>query len=387
MARHKRQGDTRRNRRASASRKAAQYYSRREGLSPGEYLAGDILRPLTMRLVRYNSEKVVVEDLPVHPEGMSTAIKAITGAAGAGQIAWLHIPGNLPRELGLQLAKALDMDTLTLESIESNQQRPKVEVLRTFTYITCRAMFHQDGGILEDQANFVLGKNYLITFSNGAVDADGEIHTIPDWTLHAFNRIKLGKGLVRTRDSDYLCYTLLDTIIDKYFIVMDQWEQDMDEIEDGINFQSEENYEITDLKNRKDQLIQIRRAIWPLREVLIEILRPETTYVDTENSRFFRDAYDHLLVLQDMIETMRESLSDLIAVQATVVSNRLNQVMKLLTMLSAIFIPITFVSGIFGMNFASMPLVDSAIGFAVVLGFMGLIVVGMLILFKRKKWF
>ncbi|KGE71565.1 magnesium/cobalt transporter CorA [Spirochaeta lutea] len=404
------------------------YYKKKAGLPPGtlvpetgtEAPAGGYSGP-SIRLVRYSRESWQIQIVEPSARGVEEVIQAVK-AADQKAVVWVHIAGNLPDVLFQHLGNELGIDALTLEDIASNHQRPKIEFSPGHAYMAFAAIGYNGQEFIRDQGDFILGKDYLLSFSNGfglpagvasgmdrgnsqggppgrgdsgSGDVDELNLAVPfeDWTVPVLERIQSGRGFVRQNGPDYLCYAMLDTVVDRYFGALEQWEQGNEELEDRLLFQNHggregsEGSEIQILRSQKDAINQLRRIIWPTREVLTEVLKNESKAFFPTAQRFFKDVFDHLLILQDMLETMRDSMSDLMTLHLSVVSNRLNQIMKVLTILSAIFIPITFVAGVYGMNFQFMPELSRPWAYPVVLGSMAGLAGGLVVYFKRKGWF
>ena len=225
-------------------RRVARYFAAREGLPPATFIPKlSAANAESIRCVEYSAEEWKAEQIPMGEAGIAEVLRRLHVARTGPGVVWFHINGNLPHNLGLLLAEGLQLDHLILENIESDTQRPKIEYRDAYTYITCRATLLQDDEFLEDQANFVFGDGFLFSFSNGfglgARSTESTVRALPDWSLPLYDRIIAGRGQVRKRGSDYLCYTLIDLIVDRYFTVMDAWESRTEAIENDVLFRGD----------------------------------------------------------------------------------------------------------------------------------------------------
>lgn len=222
----------------------------------------------------------------------------------------------------------------------------------------------------------MLGKNYLISFQ----EKEGDL-------FDPFReRIRLDQGRVRKKKPDYLLYRLVDIIVDNYYVVLDNIGEQIEEIEEGIHSNSTE-HAFKKIQSIKKELIYLRKAVYPLREALSKLVKGETSFVEEENIRYFSDVYDHTVHLIDSLDTYKDLTSSLMDIHINTMNTKMNEVMKLLTIITTIFIPLSFIAGIYGMNFKYMPELTHQYGYPAVLIAMGVVMVGMIYFFKRRKWF
>lgn len=235
----------------------------------------------------------------------------------------------------------------------------------------------EEDGFESEQVSFVLGKRYLLTFQEGHI-------------IDCFNplreRIRTNQGKVCQQGADYLCYLLIDMLIDEYFPLLEDYEERIEALEDTI-IRNPNSSLMEEIYHIRRELLALRRLIWPLRHVMNVLLRDTTNSIVTADVRiYFRDCYDHIIQVLDIIEAYRELASSLMEVYMTAMSNKMNEVMKFLTVISTIFIPLTFIAGVYGMNFKEMPELNSRWGYYITWIVMLLIAGGSLYFFWRKGW-
>jgi magnesium transporter len=234
---------------------------------------------------------------------------------------------------------------------------------------------HKDNHIKIEQVSFILGNNYVISFQ----EMEGDIFE------NIRERIRSGKGRIRKMKSDYLAYALIDAVIDNYFVILENLGDRIEDIEGKITIdpRPEVLHEIYGLKK---EMIFIRKSVWPLREVISGMIRDEMPFIHKETQKFFRDVYDHTIQVIDIVETFRDMLSSIHDTYLSSISNKMNEIMKVLTIIATIFIPLTFIAGIYGMNFKFMPELEWRGAYFIVWGVIVGIAISLLIYFRRKKW-
>ncbi len=266
---------------------------------------------------------------------------------------------------------------LTLEDILTQGQRPKIEDLEDYLFIILNMLSYDanNGGIREEQVSIVLGGNWLITFQ----EIEGDVFNA------VRDRIRTGKGRIRKDGVDYLAYSLIDAVVDNYFIVMERLGEQLANIE--VELMNNPGRDILHrIHTLRQQMLLLRRSVWPLREVVSRLSRNESELINDQTGIYFRDVYDHVIQVIDSAETYREMLSGILDTYLSSVSNRLNEIIRVLTIISTIFIPLTFISGVYGMNFRYMPELDVWWGYPAVWCVMVLIALLMIAYFRRKRW-
>ncbi len=327
-----------------------------------------------LRVIAYGSERMLERTL--------TSTDELSGLLDEWQVSWIDVDGLGDVPMLDRIAKILDLHPLALEDVLSSHQRSKVEQYEDYKYIVVRMADIQDGQLVTEQLNIFLGERYVATFQERpGGDCLGPIR----------DRIRKNRGRIRTSGTDYLAYALIDAVIDNYFPLIERYGDELEQIEAEVIASPSRSTPARILGSRHD-LMQFRRAIWPLREALNALLHDEAKLITAETRVYLRDCYDHTIQLIDMVETYREIASGLMDVYLSSVSNRMNEVMKVLTVIATIFIPLTFVSSIYGMNFDphvsrwNMPELDWYYGYPFALGLMLAITIGLLFFFRRKGW-
>lgn len=293
-------------------------------------------------------------------------------------VTWLNVTGVHNIEIIEAVGAHFGIHPLTQEDIANTAQRPKVEDYRDNLFVVLR-MFRieeQTGDVCSEQVSLVLGEHSVITFQERPGDVFDTIR----------ERIRSKKGRIRGMGNAYLLYALLDAVVDNYFLVLEALAERVESAEDAVldDPAPETQHELHALRK---EIIGLRKSVWPLREAVSALEKGESPLVDSSTRVFLRDLYDHVIQLLDTIETLRDILSGLFDLYLSSVSNRMNEVMKVLTMIATIFIPITFIAGIYGMNFTRMPELDKPWGYPAALTAMGIVAAVMLVFFRKKRWF
>ncbi|MBC8389337.1 MAG: magnesium/cobalt transporter CorA [Actinobacteria bacterium] len=292
-------------------------------------------------------------------------------------ITWINVDGIENTKLLKDLGECFSIHLLTLEDILNTDQRPKLEDFENYIYIVLKMLSYdeKEDEISSEQVSLILGKNYVISLQESEGDIFDPIR----------ERIKNGKGRVRKVGSDYLSYLLLDAIVDNYFTILEKISEKIEGLEDEI-IKSPTQETLNTIHNLKTEMLYLKKSVWPLREVVNKLERGELSLIKKTTSVYLRDIYDHTIQVIDTVETLRDMLSGMLDIYLSSVSNRMNEVMKVLTIIATIFIPLSFIAGIYGMNFSNMPELGwpwSYIVFWIVVLIIG---VTMIIYFKRKKW-
>ena len=292
-------------------------------------------------------------------------------------ITWINIDGLHQVEILEKLGECYGFHPLVLEDILNTDQRPKVEDYGEYLYIVLKMLdqSNQSNEILTEQMSLILGPSFVISFQEREGDVFDSIR----------ERIRTGKGRIRKMGADYLTYSLLDSIVDNYFIVMEK-------LGEKIEFLEEELVKrpipetLQTIHHLKREMIFFRKAVWPLREVIGSLERGELPLVKETTRIYLRDVYDHTIQVIDTIETFRDMVSGMLDIYLSSVSNRLNSVMKVLTIIATIFMPLTFIAGIYGMNFKYMPELGWRWGYPAVWLVVVVIGISMLVYFRKRKW-
>jgi magnesium transporter len=324
-------------------------------------------KPL-IELISYNKEK--------HDRYDNLSLDEIFTKLPEDRVNWINIDGLNNQDAIEKVQAHFNLHSLLIEDVLSDQ-RPKAEEFEGYLFFTLKMLYRFNGKEIDyEQISFVLGTNYLITFQEKKGDLFDGFR----------ERIRLDQGRVRKRQADYLLYRLLDIIIDNYYNILDHLGDIVDEIEETV-YEDASNTSFQKIQKLKKELIYIRKALYPTRDALSKVVKGESEFVRDENSRFFMDVYDHVVHILDSVDTYKDLTSSLLDIHMNAMNNKMNEVMKVLTVISTIFIPLTFVVGVYGMNFDFMPELRWKYGYYAVWGVMGLLVFGMLGFFRYKKWF
>lgn len=345
--------------------------SKKAGLPPGS-LVPVIERPVSkvsIQIFNYDATKCV--------EKTHCKLEECLPYSDSPGITWINIDG-LDAALVGQLGAHFKVHPLVLEDILNTDQRPKLEDFESTVFIVSKMLYFNKAAteLQVEQVSFVFGRNFVISFQEeGNHDVFGPVR----------DRLKNPNSRLRAMGSDSLVHALLDAVVDHYFAVLEKLGEEIEVLEDAIISRPDPEC-VHRIHQLKREILFLRKAVWPLREVADELYRLENALVQESTRIFFRDIYDHTVQVIDMIETFRDMLSGLLDVYLSTISNRTNDIMKVLTMFTAVFIPLTFIAGIYGMNFEFMPELHAKWGYPIVLGSMAVIAVGILIYFRRKKW-
>ena len=316
------------------------------------------------------------DDVQLHEKQLESIEEALP-LKDSPTTTWLNIDGIHDVELIEKIGANFNIHPLILEDIVNTGQRPKTDDFEAYNYFVLKMLYleEQSDEVRSEQVSLVLGNNFLISFQE----------TQSDVFAHVRDRIRKGKRRIRKNGCDYLAYALIDAVVDHYFVILETIGVTMESLEGDLLTEPtpETLHSIHALKR---ELIYMRKQVWPLREMINTVLRGELSMVGEQTIVFFKDVYDHTIQIIDTIESYRDVLSGMLDLYLSTISNRMNEVMKVLTMIATIFIPITFVAGIYGMNFKYMPELEWKWGYLAVWSLISGIVLGMIVFFKRKKW-
>jgi magnesium transporter len=326
---------------------------------------------VSVNLIEYKGTQVT--------EHKVTATDELSKCTKPGTISWIDVEGIHDVPVIQKLGEALNLHPLVMEDILNVEQRAKMEDYENYVYIVLK-MFHlknDNRDIIPEQVSIILAKNYVVTFQEG-IEGD-TFHEIRD-------RIRNSKGVITKMTSDYLIYTLIDSIIDSYFSILETLGERIENLEIEL-INNPVKGTLTNIYSLKRELLYLRKTVWPLREAISRLERGESNLITKNTHIYLRDVYDHTINVLDTLETYRDMLSGMLDIYLSSISNRLNEVMKILTIITTIFIPLSLISGIYGMNFKFMPELEWPYGYPVILSVMFIIALFMVMYFKRKKWF
>jgi magnesium transporter len=289
-------------------------------------------------------------------------------------VSWLNITGVEDAELLERIGEEFGIHPVVLEDIQNTVQRPKMEEYGDTVFLTFR-MLQWNEAVVSEQISIILGPGYVISFQEREGDVFDPIR----------ERLRKNKGRVRRGGAAYLAYVLLDIVVDTYFLILEKLEDEIEEMDDRIERRGAREV-IEQLRRIKYEVIAVRRAVWPMREVTDRLHKQDIPQFGDDMPPYLRDLYDHVLRVIDTIELLRETLSSLTDTYHTALSNDMNGVMKVLTIIATIFIPLTFIAGVYGMNFAHMPELNVPWAYPAVLVVMAVVAAGMIVYFRWKRW-
>nr|WP_278244412.1 magnesium/cobalt transporter CorA [Clostridium sp. BNL1100] len=294
-----------------------------------------------------------------------------------GKAIWLNIEGLHETEVLAEIGEKFGLHPLVMEDILNTDQRPKIEFSQDYMYI-CAKMISYDRKLGEfdiEQISLVLGKSFVISFCEKDTDIFEPV----------IKRLSLSAGRIRKLGTDYLMYCLLDIIVDNYFTVLEDFSEEIEIAEDELIVRTTSNT-LKTIHKLKRQVLFLHKAVWPLRDVLSSLERGESELINESTNIFIRDLYDHVVQAMDTTETIRDILSSMLDIYLSSTSNRMNEIMKVLTIISTVFMPLSFIVGIYGMNIRNMPELGWLYMYPVLWGVMIAIAASMLYYFKKKKW-
>ncbi len=341
------------------------------GMPPGslvytgdkEHLAAKI------SITRYNGDTIVERQVDAFTECQM--------AGGPGEVTWINVTGITEAKDLEKLGQCFKIHPLVLEDILEVGQRPKVEDYDEYLFIVLNSIRPVAEGeeLVAEEISLILGPHYLLSFYSGADDIYAAVR----------ERLLQGKGRVRKLGADYLAYALIDLVVDNYFIELERFGDQVESLEDEV-VASPTPKTLRDVHRFKNDMIRLRKSLWPLREVIARLERRESPLISEALGNYFRDVYDHTIIAIDTVETYRDILSGMLDIYLSSMSNRLNSIMKVLTIIATIFMPLTFITSLYGMNFKHMPELQWEYGYYMVLGAIVVIAVAMLEYFRRKSW-
>ena len=352
--------------------------SEKSGLPPGSaiHVGEKRVEKTVITLIRYDADRFASE--------MFDSLEACIKQKEEKGVTWINVDGLHETGLIERLGEQFGIHPLIIEDVLNTQQRPKADIFDDYIYITLKMHSYdrEKGEISVEQVSIILGEDFVLTFQ----EQPGDIFT----SLR--DRIKAGRGKVRRMGADYLAYCLIDAVVDNYFMILEGVGEEIEDIEEEL-LERPDPDTVQDIHAIKREMILLRKAIWPLRELLGVLNREETELIKKETEIYLRDVYDHTVQVIETVETYRDMIAGMLDIYLSSVSYRMNEIMKVLTIFAAIFIPLTFVAGLYGMNFDpgagpfNMPELRWRYGYPAVLAFMMFLVISMGIYFKRKKWF
>jgi magnesium transporter len=342
------------------------------GLPPGSiiHVGEQKIENVKITLIEYDEKKF--ESCEIH------SVEEIDPYTDTPQVTWVNVCGLHDTELIKQIGEKFSIHPLVLEDILNTETRPKIEVTDKYVFIAMKMLSYNTttNEIETEQVSFILGDTFVFSFLE---KSDSIFNPIKD-------RITNNYGRVRKQPSDYLFYALMDVVVDQYFLLLEQIEHNIETLDDEV-ITSADRSQIEKIYNLKNKLLLTRRSLWPLREIFSRLIREETPLINKKIMPYLRDLLDHTIQVTETIELQREITTGIMETHLSMMSFKMNEVMKVLTVIATIFIPLTFIVGIYGMNFPNMPEMKWPWAYFALWGVMIGLSVLMLYFFKKKKWF
>jgi magnesium transporter len=320
---------------------------------------------------------VIDYDADHYEERTVTDIEECFPYRDTGTVTWINIDGLANIDVIGKIGNCFSIHPLTLEALLNTEQRPKIVDMETYIYLSLKmlSMKKESYDIKVEHVSIIIGPNYLISFQEDVGDVFDPVR----------ERIRREGGRVRKSGPDYLAYALIDDIVDNYFIVMEKIEERVEDLEEELVV-SATRESVWKINRLKKDMIFLRKAVWPLREVITGLERAESPLIKESTHIYLRDVYDHTIQVIDTLETLRDMVSGMLDIYLSSLSYKMNEIMKVLTLIATIFIPLTFVAGVYGMNFRYMPELTWEYGYFTVWGVMIIMVVLMLFYFRKRQW-
>lgn len=342
------------------------------GLPPGSiiYVGEKKIENVKISLTEYDENGVETREIK--------SVEEIDPYTDTPQVTWVNVCGLHDTELIKQIGEKFNIHPLVLEDILNTETRPKIEITEKYIFIAMKMLTtngHDHQPVIE-QVSFILGNSFIFSFLE---KSDNIFIPIKD-------RIINNSGKVRKQDSDYLFYTLMDIVVDQYYLTLEHIEEKIELLDDEVITNTDQS-QIKKVYTLKNKLLLIRRSIWPLREIFSRLIREESNLIDKKVMPYLRDLLDHTIQITETIDLQREIINGLMETHLSLMSYKMNEVMKVLTVIATIFIPLTFIVGVYGMNFDYLPELHWTWAYFAAWGVMIGITTFMIFFFKRKKWF
>jgi len=350
---------------------AARERSAKTGLPPGTlvHIGEAGTGPATISLMDYAAGRMEERSLGSAAE--------IPRYLDTETVSWIDVTGVHDVELVAHVGEILGIHPLVLEDIVNTHQRPKAEVYDHHLFVVLKMIRYdaQESQVDAEQVSLILGPHYVVTFQERPGDVFEPIR----------ERIRTGKGRIRAQGPDYLAYALLDVVVDHYFLTLEALEDQLEDLEEALLENPGPEF-LGKIHGLKRVMVTLRKGVWPLRELVLSLERSETDLIAPATRPYLRDVYDHSIHVIDTVESFRDVLAGYLDIYLTSVSNRMNEIMKVLTIIATIFIPLTFVAGVYGMNFEHMPELRWSWAYPALWGLMAAVAAVMLVFFRRKRW-
>lgn len=345
--------------------------SKKVGLSPGTlvYTGKERVEKVGISIIDYDQSQF--------EEKEAKSVEECFPFKEKPTVTWINVDGIHEPEIVEKIGKYFEVHPLVLEDIVHTDQRPKIEDFDKYIFVVLKMLLYDEekSEVKSEQISLILGPNFVISFQETKKDVFDAVR----------DRIRNAKGRIRKMGADYLTYALVDAVVDHYFVILEKFGERIESLEEELVTDPKQET-LQEIHVLKREMIFLRKSVWPLREVISNLTRGESALIQDATGIFLRDVYDHTIQVIDTVETFRDMVSGMLDTYLSSVSNRMNEVMKVLTIIATIFIPLTFIAGIYGMNFEFMPELKWRLGYFAALFVMVVILAGMVIYFRRKRW-
>jgi magnesium transporter len=345
--------------------------SRKTGLPPGSLVHIGLERDEKTRITVLDYDETHVEEREIQ------SVDELAPYIGKPSVTWIDVVGIHEPKVIEQIGCQFKIHPLLMEDIMNTTQRPKIDDLGKYICLILKLItFDEKTMELQiEQLSLLFSDDFVLSFRE---TESGIFNTLRD-------RIRNSLGRIRRMGTDYLAYTLMDAVVDHYFAVMEKMGEKIDDLENEV-VANPKRETLRGVQQLRDEILLVRRSVWPLREVVSLLEKADSPLVDKSTSFFFRDVYEHTIQVMDTVDTYRDILSGMFDIYLSSISNRLNEVMKVLTIIATLFMPLTFLAGVYGMNFEHMPELKWQYGYFMLWGAMIVIALTMLVYFRKKKW-
>ena len=353
------------------AKKKVKNAARQVGLPPGTLLEKGAVRsePVKVWVREYNGDSFSEQQREAASFDGQLSVRK-------DAVTWIHVTGVHSTAVVEKLGRCFGLHPLVMEDIVGANHRAKLEDYEEHVFLVAQAVYHtEDGEYTSEQISIILGENYVVSFQESCHDLFAPV----------LARIKSGKGRICRLGADYLAYALIDTVVDYYFVMIEDLGEQIEQMEEQLVLEPERSM-VSSIYALKNELLFMRKAVRPLREVLNSLERGDSRFFSDATLLYLRDVYDHIIQVLDTLETYREMVTGMLDIYLSSVSHKLNEIMKVLTIISTIFIPLTFLAGVYGMNFKYMPELEWRWGYPFIWAVMIVAALIMVRYFRRKQW-
>lgn len=344
---------------------------KKAGLSPGSlvYVGNRTDEPVRISVITYNADRI--------EEFSEVRVADIEKFVAKDTVTWINVSGIHDLSVMEKIGKGFDLHPLLMEDVLNTNHRAKIDDYEQHLFIVLKMIFQESGetALLFEHVCLVVGPDYLISFQEREGDVFGPVR----------ERLKKAKGRIRKSGADYLGYALIDMIVDNYYVLLEQMGEELEGLQEEA-MESPTTKTLNAIHNTRHQLVFLRKTIWPLREMVGSLLREQSDIIRKETMVYLQDVYDHVIAVIDTVETYRDLLSGILDTYMSSVSNKMNEIMKVLTVMATLFIPLTFLTGVYGMNFKYMPELEWHYAYPVFWVLTITVFSLMIWWFKNKKW-